>query len=551
MRRKKGDKLATFTGTAGNDYADATIGTLTGFTGGSVGQLQDATGDAFAGLASDDIIVAGSGDDTIDGGDDNDLLYGGTGNDTIDGGAGIDIGYFDFSDRIASVVFLADSDGGTYTPLVGGVASGSIRNVEAIGVTGGSGDDRLGGVYTASWTGLVQMFGGAGSDVLVIDASALSDRFAGGLNGWIDDVTTGAGLYNQEFEVLEFTGNASGINGGSGNDSLTGLSGDDIFAGNGGDDSISGGAGSDQLHGGTGNDTIDGGADADAMAGGGGNDIYIVDNTSDGVNEDPNDGIDTVQSSVSHTLNGNMENLLLTGGSAINGTGNGGANSITGNSANNVLAGLGGGDALDGGLGMDTASYAMSPAGVTVNLASGITSGGDAQGDTLFSIENLTGSAFADILTGNTGNNRIMGGGGSDILSGGAGADMLTSGAGNDSLTGGIGADQLTGGLGADQYIFVSVADFSMGVLDRIMDFNRMQGDRINLAVIDANSALAGNQAFTFIGAGAFTGVAGQLGYTPIAGGVRVRGDINGDGSADFNFTVLGVAALVGTDFVL
>jgi Ca2+-binding RTX toxin-like protein len=128
---------------------------------------------------------------------------------------------------------------------------------------------------------------------------------------------------------------------------------------------------------------------------------------------------------------------------------------------------------------------------------------------------------------------------------------MLTSGAGNDSLTGGIGADQLTGGLGADQYIFVSVADFSMGVLDRIMDFNRMQGDRINLAVIDANSALAGNQAFTFIGAGAFTGVAGQLGYTPIAGGVRVRGDINGDGSADFNFTVLGVAALVGTDFVL
>jgi serralysin len=70
------------------------------------------------------------------------------------------------------------------------------------------------------------------------------------------------------------------------------------------------------------------------------------------------------------------------------------------------------------------------------------------------------------------------------------------------------------------------------------------------VSAIDANSIAAGNQAFTFIGAGAFTNVAGQLGYVAIASGVRVRGDLNGDSIADFAFTVLG-AAPVATDFFL
>ena len=57
--------MATFTGGSGNDVANATTGTLTGFSGGTVAQLQDSSGDTFNGGNGADTIVAGSGDDTI------------------------------------------------------------------------------------------------------------------------------------------------------------------------------------------------------------------------------------------------------------------------------------------------------------------------------------------------------------------------------------------------------------------------------------------------------------------------------------------------------
>lgn len=103
-----------------------------------------------------------------------------------------------------------------------------------------------------------------------------------------------------------------------------------------------GGTGNDVLIGNAANNTLDGGAGADSMAGGLGNDTYIVDNISDVVTEVANNGTDTVQSSVTHTLAANVENLTLTGILAINGTGNIDNNSITGNSANNTLNGGGG-----------------------------------------------------------------------------------------------------------------------------------------------------------------------------------------------------------------
>ncbi len=90
---------------------------------------------------------------------------------------------------------------------------------------------------------------------------------------------------------------------------------------------------------------------------------------------------------------------------------------IIGNAGNNILAGLGGADSLDGGAGIDTASYAVSNAGVNVSLMTGLGSGGDAEGDTLIRIENLTGSAFNDTLEGNGGNNVLTGGAGIDTVS--------------------------------------------------------------------------------------------------------------------------------------
>ena len=173
----------------------------------------------------------------------------------------------------------------------------------------------------------------------------------------------------------------------------------------------------------------------------------MVDNTGDVVTENANEGTDTVQAAVTYTLAANVENLTLTGTGTINGTGNALDNVIIGNSGNNILAGLGGADTLDGGAGTDTASYAASSSGVTVSLAAGTASGGDAQGDTLISIENLTGSGFNDTLEGNGANNVLNGGAGTDTVSyehAGAAVtvSLATTAAQN---TGGAGTDTLSG----------------------------------------------------------------------------------------------------------
>ena len=89
---------------------------------------------------------------------------------------------------------------------------------------------------------------------------------------------------------------------------------------------------------------------------------------------------------------------------------------------------------------MDTASYANASGNVNVNLSTGFASGADGN-DTLISIENVTGSAFNDFLTGDTGANRLVGGAGNDNLNGGGGDDVLVGGLGNDTLDGGLGVD--------------------------------------------------------------------------------------------------------------
>jgi Ca2+-binding RTX toxin-like protein len=101
-------------------------------------------------------------------------------------------------------------------------------------------------------------------------------------------------------------------------------------------------------------DVFEGRSGNDLLIGGSGNDIYIVDNTNDVIGENENEGIDSVQSSVTFSLDDNIENLTLTGTAAINGTGNAGNNVIIGNSGNNLLNGGAGSDILNGGAGNDT-----------------------------------------------------------------------------------------------------------------------------------------------------------------------------------------------------
>jgi Ca2+-binding RTX toxin-like protein len=167
--------------------------------------------------------------------------------------------------------------------------------------------------------------------------------------------------------------------------------------------------------------------------------------------------------------------------------------------------------------------------------------------NTLRSDESLTfnGSAETD------GRFRIFSGDGADSIRGSAGADDIFGRGGNDSIVGGLGGDVLNGGAGNDRFIYTSVADSTAAARDTIADF--AAGDLIDLLQVDANSAAAGDQAFTFIGAAAFSNTAGQLRATQQGGSWLIQGDTNGDGIADLSILVTRAdgAGFAGADFVL
>ncbi|BAB72322.1 S8 family serine peptidase [Anabaena sp. FACHB-709] len=276
----------------------------------------------------------------------------------------------------------------------------------------------------------------------------------------------------------------------------TGTTIENAFGGD-GNDTIIGNSAANVLHGGRGNDTLDGGVGNDTLRGGRGNDTYIVNSTGDIVTENANEGIDTVQSSVTYTLGANVENLTLTGTGAINGTGNSLNNTITGNSGNNTLNGDAGNDfliagngndILNGGTGNDTmlggggndtyivdsiGDYVLENANQGTDLVQSsisYTLGNSLENLTLTgtSAINGTGNRLNNVITGNSGNNTLNGGDGNDTLNGSAGVDTLLGGNGNDILVGGTGNDTLTGGVGRDRFTFNSRSEG----IDRITDFN-------------------------------------------------------------------------------
>jgi Ca2+-binding RTX toxin-like protein len=134
-----------------------------------------------------------------------------------------------------------------------------------------------------------------------------------------------------------------------------------------------------------------------------------------------------------------------------------------------------------------------------------------------------------------------------NTIIGGKAADRLYGLDGNDRLFGGAGKDTLSGGVGADVFQFNTAGESTRAAFDVIADFMRGHGDRIDLSVIDANARLAGNQAFSFIGAAAFKGIAGQLNFQ----GQHLRGDINGDRVADFDIHLVGVSSMIVADMFL
>ncbi|HTU11685.1 MAG TPA: M10 family metallopeptidase C-terminal domain-containing protein [Allosphingosinicella sp.] len=171
--------------------------------------------------------------------------------------------------------------------------------------------------------------------------------------------------------------------------------------------------------------------------------------------------------------------------------------------------------------------------------------------------DRLTLEAGNDFVDGAGGGDQLRGGGGDDRLQGGAGDDELRGGLGNDILVGGTGADRLFGDEGVDIFTFgggdsrplTPRSDGAKLRPDMIGDFTSGQ-DKIDLTAIDAKQATAANDAFTFIGAAAFTGQAGQLRYTLGGGVMRIEGDMDGDALADF--AILAITPVIrASDFFL
>lgn len=437
--------------------------------------------DALTGSASVNVLTGLAGNDTIDGGAGNDTMIGGLGNDT----------------------YLVDTTGDVVTELANegddtvrsSVAYTLTTNVENLALTGSSAINGTGNALANQITGNLannvlaglagadRLDGGDGSDTATYAASlaaiqvSLTTGLVGGGDAEGDVLVSIENVTGSNHnDTLEGDANANVLSGGSGIDMLTyehmlaavtvnlatastqntGGGGSDVVSGfenlTGSEfgDTLTGTSGTNIIHGLNGNDTINGAGGADTLVGGLGDDTYVVDNAGDVAIENEDEGVDLVQASASHVLADYVENLTLTGSSAINGTGNAAQNIITGNSKNNVLVGRGGADTLNGAGGTDSASYAASLEAVSVDLLAGTSAGGDAAGDTLIAIENLTGSELHDTLIGDTGSNVLNGLGGNDTLNGGSG---------NDTLDGGTGSDTLIGGLGNDTFVVDETGD--------------------------------------------------------------------------------------------
>ena len=190
------------------------------------------------------------------------------------------------------------------------------------------------------------------------------------------------------------------ITGGNLGATLNGNAGNDVLTGGTGNDTLNGGDDNDSMTAGNGNDTLNGGLGNDTMIGGLGNDTYVVDSAIDVTTEAAAGGTDLVQSSVTLTLGAEVENLTLTGASAINGTGNGLANVLTGNSGINTLSAgalndtLNGGaanDILNGGTGADQFVFTNTTSGVDTIQDFNEVEGGGEEGDQMVFTGLLTG----------------------------------------------------------------------------------------------------------------------------------------------------------------
>ena len=580
------DVLDGGNGTDTANYATSTIGLVIDLYDGST-STGDAVGDTYIsvegykGSTYADTFIAGSAAE---------YLYGNSSNyiDTAD---------YSHSASGVTLTFNIPNSGAIIGTGNGGLAQGdSFNDIDKI--IGSNYDD----VYIVGGTSPV-------STILFVESA----------NGGTDEVRSGFSSYGlaANIEKLTYTGtsNFTGIGnslnniitGGTGNDTLTGNDGDDVLMGGTGSDVLSGGNGIDaisyssssagitiNLTAGTANggdaqgdtftfiekvigsayaDTLSSSTNGHILQGGAGNDIYVIGNGGVIVEAagEGTDEVQTAQTTFSIASFTNVENLTFIGTGDFTGTGNSGDNIITGSSGNDTLVGGAGADILNGGTGTDTADYSGSSSGVTVDFTAGIGTGGDAQGDTLTSVEQVTGSLHSDTLLSSTSGHVLQGGAGNDLyvigssgvtVTEAAGQDtdevqtslnsfslafianvenltfsgsgnftgtgnsldnIIAGGSGNDTLDGGAGTDVMIGGIDSDTYYVDNVGDV---VIENA-------GEGINDLVYASTSyTLATNvEKLTLTGSSAIDGTGNSL--TNQLTGNNAGNILSGQGGAD------------------
>lgn len=323
---------------------------------------------------------------------------------------------------------------------------------------------------------------------------------------------------------------------GSGNDTVTGNDVANNLYGGAGDDEIFGGANNDDLYGGANNDDLYGGNGIDDIYGGTFNDAiyggFGADNLYGG------SGIDQ--------LHGDDSNDDIFGGD--------GNDDIYGGANDDVLRGGGGADDFYGGTGTDTVSYDSSTSRLIMDLQNPTNGFGDGDGDTFDSIEFFEGSDWNDQLRGDSTSNDFSGGARTDRLYGRGGDDILDGEGGADAIYGNSGVDVMTGGDDTlrDRFIYFNLSESGVGTGNRdiITDFTSGE-DRIEISRFDAQTDVGGNNAFSFIGSGQFSGTSGELRYQKYGSWTLVAADVDGDGVADWELRLEGVMDLTASDFLL
>ncbi|MCH2590378.1 MAG: hypothetical protein MK004_18080 [Planctomycetales bacterium] len=399
-----------------------------------------------------DTLRGGNGNDTIFAGVSNDLIYGGTAKDSIDGGLGDD---------------TIRGEGGRDT-INGGDGNDEIRGNQGNDVlNGGGGDDHL--IWSPGEANDTTS-GGEGFDTLQIHGSSLADDYsitktAGGtartqITDGSHTVTLGSSIEIASLlmgdgddtvtinDVKGVPGTLMAVYGENGNDTISadesrvgtvrllldGGDGNDTLTGSIGNDTLLGGDGDDSMHAGDGHDTLEAGLGDDVVHGGLGGDVLRGD-----------EGNDTLEGNTGNdSLVGGAGNDSLTGGYDDDSiVGAEGDDVINGQRGNDFLLGGAGADTIRGGSGDDYLDGGLNDDRILANDGNDTIRGDD--GD-----DEIHGHDGDDLIGGGDGNDVITGSSGSDLINGGDGDDSVNAGGGDDIVEGHDGNDTLFGGSGSD-----------------------------------------------------------------------------------------------------